>query len=250
MKANLEKLNRALLRYITMADGDAKQVKILHDIRVTARKLIVVMHPDDMLTLGLKKLIQSSNKLRDLDVFTSEILPLFPKKLHTAFKDIKLVLQDTRVEMNHDFKSLVSSEWLDDLPQTQGLSFITQQQSEANLSRHQMPLNEIEKRLKKSIRELNLLDLEDKQLHKIRLVIKRLHYQLERFYPKEKRSIALTKRMQEKLGTFHDFYQAIKLLKQHKEQIKAKAYKNAIGFLEEQKNQTIKELRKDIRKRL
>jgi len=235
MKANLENLNRALLRYLSLANDDAKQVKELHAIRVTARQLIVVMNPDDSLTLSLKKMIQSSNKIRDLDVFIHEILPLFPKKYQLDLTQIQQALEVVRVEMNHEFKNALILNTLPDIEQAPPLDLECVKQNDAGLQRHQMTLKHIERRLKKAVKEVKLLDLEDKQLHKIRLVIKRLHYQLVRFYPKEKKSIHLTKQMQDQLGKFHDFYQAIKILKLNKSLINPKAYKTCMLFLKEQK---------------
>ncbi|WP_321326615.1 CHAD domain-containing protein [Thiomicrorhabdus sp.] len=247
MKTHLEKLNHILTRYIELPDDDSKQVKVLHDLRVSARKLITLINPNETLTASLKKLIQSSNKIRDLDVFINETLPIFPKKLQADLKEVHLTLHNTRADMNHEFKSLLSDELIGDLNQTHTPS--TKQEIKADLSRHQMPLNDIDKRLKKVVRELQLLDLEDKQLHKIRLVTKRLHYQLERFYPEEKKSIALAKLIQTQLGKFHDIYQAIKLVKHNKPLLKPKTYKSCIDFLKDKKMQSIRELRKDIRKK-
>ena len=241
MKPNLDNLQSALSRYLLLADEDPKQVKVLHDIRVYARKLIVVMDPDDPQTTTLKKLIQFSNKIRDIDVFTNEILPLFPKSLRANLAKAQQVLHINRMDMNLEFKSLLSTEWLEDLTPEPTAD---EHAVKTTTDRHKMALSDIEKRLKKALRDLNRIDLEDKHYHKIRLLIKRLHYQLLRFYPQEKPSIALAKQLQQKLGEFHDLYQAINLLKQHKSLIKPKTYKQCKLFLKERKQHTIKTLRK------
>jgi len=248
MKANLQKLNQTLALYISLSDADSQQEKILHTSRVTARKLIVTMHPEHSLVPTLKKLIQASNKIRDLDVFIHDILPLFPKKLRAELTATKLELQKTRSEMNFDFKLLVNEEWDFNLQPNQASSITQALEFDDPLNSDAMGLEDINKRLKKLIKELTLLDLEDKHLHKIRLKVKRLHYQLARFYPEESRSIDLTNQLKEALGLFHDLYQAIKLIKQNRSLIQAKAFANCTHFLEKKKAQTIKDLRKDIHK--
>lgn len=247
MKDNFQKLNQAVIRYNRLADNDAKLVKCLHDIRVGVRKLIVVMNPEDPRTLSLKKLIQSSNKIRDLDVFLDEMLPQLPKKWHAEFEDMRQTLILKRLEMNQDFKILLIEEWLSNLSQLENFSS-NQRSLQYDLNRHQMTQKEIEKSLKKAIKELKSIELQDKQFHKIRLVIKRLHYQLERFYPDEKQFLKLTKCIQAELGEFHDFYQAIKLLKQNETLIDPKTYQHGITFFKDKKSQTIANLRKALRK--
>lgn len=248
MKSNLTKLHKMLSLYISFSEENPKNCKILHDIRVSARKLINTTHPDKYLAISLKKLIQSSNKIRDLDVFLNDIVPMFSKKLLADLSKTQLTLSEYRIGMNHDFKTLLSDELIHDIELASQHS-VPDSEINTDLNRHQMPLTDIDKRLKKATRELHLLDLEDKQFHKIRLVIKRLHYQLERFYPEERTKIELTKRIQNKLGYFHDFYQAKKILKNNKTLIKPKTFKSCIEFLEDKKNQSIKDLRKDIQKR-
>ncbi|BCN92444.1 hypothetical protein THMIRHAM_02290 [Thiomicrorhabdus immobilis] len=247
MKDNLKKLNQAIIRYNRLSDDDTKLVKCLHDMRVAARKSIVVMSPEDSMTLSLKKLIQSSNKIRDLDVFLNEILPKLPKKWHAELDNIRQPLILKRLEMNQDFRIVLKEEWLNDLSQIENFSS-DKRSLQYDSNRHQMTHKEIEKSLKKALKELKSIELEDKHLHKIRLVIKRLHYQLERFYPDEKQLLKLTKLIQTELGEFHDFYQAVKLLKQHEALISPKTYQHGITFLKDKKSQTISNLRKALRK--
>lgn len=247
MNTDFKKLNQLIARYNSLDDDDSKLVNCLHDIRITARKLIVVMNPDDSMGLSLKKLIQSSNKIRDLDVFLEEILPQFPKKWHVDFKDICRALKIKRGEMSHDFKLILTEEWLSDSLTENDLLAVNKEKTHSDLNRHKMELKEIEKRLKKVLKELKSIDIEDKHLHKIRLVSKRLHYQLARFYPQETKLIKTTKLIQEMLGDFHDLYQAIKLLKQNESLVNPKPFKHCNEFLNDKKAQTLLKLRKELR---
>ncbi|WP_029406620.1 CHAD domain-containing protein [Thiomicrorhabdus sp. Milos-T2] len=247
MKADFKKLNKTITCYNHLDDEDPKLVECLHNLRIAARKLIVVMNPEDFIGLNLKKLIQASNKIRDLDVFITEILPQFPKKWHSEFKDLLRVLNNRRVEMNHDFKITLTEEWLSDLNDEKILLSGEHETSQSQLKRQQMDLKEIEKRLKKALKEVKSIDIEDKHLHKIRLVSKRLRYQLMRFYPQETKLIKTTKLLQAKLGDFHDIYQAIKLLKQNESLLTPKTFKHCNTFLNDKKAQILVELRKELR---
>jgi len=247
MNADYKKLNQLLTCYNRLDDDDSQLVECLHNIRIAARKLIELMDPEVFAVLSLKKLIQASNKIRDLDVFLNEILPLFPKKWHSDFNELYLALKTKRGEMIHDFKLILTEDWLSDSHSENDLLLDNKEKKHSDLSRHKMELKEIEKRLKKLLKELKSIDIEDKHLHKIRLVSKRLHYQLARFYPQETKLIKTTKLLQKRLGNFHDLYQAIKLLKQNESLVKPKAFKHCNAFLNDKKAQTLLELRKELR---
>ena len=243
MKSDLNNLIKTLTDYFNLADNDQNQFKQLHDLRIEARKLVETLNPDDALTASIKKIIQSSNKIRDIDIFVHETLKRMPSEIRQEFKRLKISLKNQREELNHDFKMRLREEWLNQGTIESELSeFLCH---ETHLKRHQMTLEEIEKHLKKITRELKMFELEDKQIHKIRLKVKRLNYQLSRFYYQEKQQHTLIIELQDKLGQFHDFYQAQKLIHHYRKDIAESVYPKAMAYFDNEKTNTLHALRKD-----
>ncbi|WP_172959653.1 CHAD domain-containing protein [Thiomicrorhabdus aquaedulcis] len=233
--------------------ADAKKaltvsIEKLHDLRVATRKWLAVMNPDDEMVASFKKIIQASNKVRDMDVFLWEILPTFPESWQADLVALQAGLQDSRAELNSQFKVLLETELVDELVRAKKRLVKHAHAFESAHGRHKMPFKEIEKRLKTAVKELKLLDLEDKQLHKIRLLIKRLRYQLEHFYPEEHKALALTETIQERLGLFHDQYQAMNLLDKHQSLLTPHMFEQTYAFLQHEKQRTISALRQFLTK--
>ena len=242
MKSDLNNLIKTLTDYFNLADNDQNQFKQLHDLRIEARKLVETLNPDDALTASIKEIIQSSNKIRDIDVFIHETIQHMPSEIRREFKRLKKSLEHQREELNHDFKMWLREEWLSQNAIESDLSELLCQ--ETHLKRHQMGLEEIEKRLKKITRELKMFELEDKQIHKIRLKVKRLNYQLSRFYHQEQQHTLIIE-LQDKLGQFHDLYQAQKLVHHYRKDIAESVYPKAMAYFDNEKTNTLHALRKD-----
>jgi CHAD domain-containing protein len=245
MKTRLKGLIHQVDEYLKQDDKTALMTSVdaLHDVRVATRKWLAVMNPDDEMVGSFKKIIQASNKVRDMDVFLLEILPTFPLDWQAELQALQTGLRLSRAELNSQFKVLLETEIIDELARAKRRLAKNSQAFESEHGRHKMPLKEIEKRLKIAVKELRLLELEDKQLHKIRLLIKRLRYQLDQYYPDEHKALALTEAIQNRLGQFHDQYQAMNLLDKHQSLLTPALFQQAYKFLQEAKQDTIRELR-------
>lgn len=224
MKTDLQQLHDLTLEYLQAEDNGLEAVSLLHSLRVKARQIIAILNPDDALTISIKQLIQNSNKLRDIDVFLTQTLLNTPLDAQQTLAPLKQLLTEKRADINYDFKTLLREEWINEDINKVDLSVSEILCLETNLSRHKMEFKEIEKRLRKVVRELKLFELEDKQIHKIRLKVKRLRYQLERFYSDENQALELTQTIQDDLGCFHDYYQALQLIDPHQNFIEDKDY--------------------------
>lgn len=122
-----------------------------------------------------------------------------------------------------------------------------QKKNSSSAERHKLLLSEIEKRLKAQLKILRAVEIEDKQVHKVRLKIKRLRYQLEHFYTEQEEALQLTTYLQDELGVFHDLCQGIKWLNKYlgedKEQLKS-----IQDLLQTRKEKNLQSVRKTLHK--
>lgn len=221
-------------------------VESLHKLRVAVRQWLALIDPKHEMVGSFKKIIQASNKVRDLDVLLWETWAKFPKDWHAGLTSLRHNLQASRAELNTEFKAVLDDELLDELVQAQRCLVKDKHAFDLKQEHQKMPLKEIQKRLKKAVKELKILDLKDKRLHQIRLLIKRLHYQLARFYPDEKKALALSERLAKQLGVFHDLYQAINLINKHQDALSAQQISECRAFLNIQKLQSLQKMRKKL----
>ena len=242
----IKKLLKSTKAYLDVPTGNSKQVESLHTLRVTARKLVSVSAPETYQIQLFKHIIQSSNKLRDLDVFTTEILPDFPKKLQSSMTSLYQYLEEFREQLDIEFKLWLEA---DALLEIQDLVTNSDQVKKKTVSRpdkHKLELNDIEKKLQKNIKLIKKVDIEDKHIHKVRLKIKQLHYQLEHFYPQEKKLLKKCAYLQDELGHFHDLCQGIKLLKKHQGLIQKENLTQYLKHLEKNKIALLHTLRSEF----
>ncbi|MEA1989920.1 MAG: CHAD domain-containing protein [Pseudomonadota bacterium] len=211
----IKKLLKSAKAYLEIPIGNKKQVESLHTLRVTARKLVSVSAPDTYQIKLFKHIIQSSNKLRDLDVFTTEILPAFPKKLQSSMTSLYKGLEEFREQLDIEFKLWLEADVLLEIQDLLTDSEQIKKESSGRPDKHKLEQNDIEKKLQKNIKLIQKVDIEDKHIHKARLKIKQLHYQLEHFYPQEEKLLKKCTYLQDELGHFHDLCQGIKLLKKY-----------------------------------
>lgn len=246
MDKQIKKLLKVIERYVEIPNGDIEQIEGLHKVRVTARKLVSVSPPESYSGKLFKKVIQSSNHLRDLDVFRSEVLKDFPEAWQESMQALYQGIEELRDELDAKFKLLLDMELREELEVLSANYDQIAKKSTSDSHRHKLELIEIEKRLRKQLKILQKLDLEDKQVHKVRLKIKRLRYQLEHFYAKEERLLTVTTYLQNELGHFHDITQGIKLLKQHKELMSEEQLTRYLEHMEQTKNTLLQNVRKKL----
>jgi len=163
-------MERLIKQYIKKDDPE-----ILHDLRISARKMLSRLETEGKSDESLKKLLKKSSKLRDTDVL-STICKNKKAKKYLKKKHKKLRRKFIEFLKNFSLKTTTFS---------------------------QKPTKYIDcgKILKESF-----LEKDDKELHKIRLQIKKCRYTQPE---KEK----IYKKLQDALGKMHDFYNCEKLLK-------------------------------------
>lgn len=242
----LKQLLTLIDQYANAQMPAAKLHNRLHKLRIKTRKLIALSPPESYQTLLFKRVLQCSNQLRDIDVFSREILPSFPNKWQAALHPIYIAMQDVREELDIQFKLLLSTELQAELLDLEQNFLETFKKSTADSQRQQLPFTEIEKRFKKQLTLIQMIDIEDQQLHKVRLKIKRLHYQIAYFYPQKKRWLKRCQFLQQELGAFHDTCQAIKLLKNNASKLEKKLWQSLKHFLEKRKNAQLQHLRNQL----
>lgn len=174
--------------------------KILHDLRVEARRILSNLERNGKIDLGLKLLLKKSSKLRDADVM---IKICKNKEIKKYLKKKRKKLRKKFVEFLKNFKSeIIELEYIKE--------FID---------------------CKKVLSE-TFLNKDDKTLHKIRIKIKKCRYtnlQFEREF----------KAIQDYLGKVHDFYNCEKLLIKFDKNPK-NAIKNKKKFIKKAEKERIK----------
>jgi len=243
---HLKKLSKAINHYKSLETNDKDLIEGLHKLRVTARKLVSLSPPDSESGSVFKKFIQASNHLRDLDVFRSEVLPNFPQKQQKAITELYLVIEEHREDLDAKFKLLIDMELEDELKDLLNHSALSKEKLQSSSERHRLEIKEIEKKLRIQTKLLRKIDLEDKQVHKARLKIKRLRYQLEHFYENETEFLKVTHFLQDELGQFHDLSQASKILAKHKALISPSLFPELEHFIQKSKDKLIQKIRKQL----
>jgi CHAD domain-containing protein len=168
-----EKMQKLIKKYIKNP-----KPSVLHKIRIKARKKLSVLEKNSKTDLALKELLKKSSKLRDTDV----LLKICDNK------KIKKILKQKRKKYLEKFiKYLKKFEEGKIIP----------------LEKQSFDFEYCKNLLKKTF-----LDKSDKELHELRIEIKKCRYTCKK-YEKE------FKRLQDALGKIHDYYNCIKLLKKY-----------------------------------
>ena len=165
-------MEKLIKKYIKKDNPD-----ILHDLRIFARKRLSLLERENKTDKALKELLKRSSKLRDTDVLL-EICKNKKAKKHLKKKHKKLRKEFLKFLKNFSPK----------------IGEISQK------SAFDGRCGEI---LKKSF-----LDKNEKELHKIRIEIKKCRYT-------DKRREKYFKPLQDALGKVHDYYNCERLLKKY-----------------------------------
>lgn len=166
-------MKKLIKKYIKKDDVD-----ILHNLRIYARKKLSKLSLEEKSDLGLVELLRNSSKLRDTDVGL-KICKNKKAKKHLKKKHKKLRKQF--IEFLKNFKSEIITKVLNE-----NISDI--------------------KSCKNLLRE-TFINKTDKELHKIRLEVKKCRYTNAKY---EK----YLKKIQDNLGKSHDYYKCEKLMTQ------------------------------------
>lgn len=248
MDKAIKKLLKAIDGYVQLTCHDKESVHQLHKLRVSARKLVSLSPPQSYASQVFKRSIQQSNYLRDLDVLQTEVLVIFPKEWRHEIQQLERGLRELREDESVKFRLFLEMEIKAELKNLVKDYQKISKKSEGDSQRHCMSLNEIVKKLKEQLKLLKKLELEDAQVHKVRLKIKRLRYQLEHFYADESRLLSLTAMLQETLGRFHDKSQAQKILQSQKTLLSKDDLLKFTQYLDVKKQEILAQLRQALKK--
>ncbi|MBO1923026.1 CHAD domain-containing protein [Thiomicrorhabdus sp. 6S3-12] len=240
-----QKLYDQLVVYLELDNALQEQEKALHELRVSARKLVSLLPKDDYHRAFFKRVIQASNKIRDLDVLMLQVVPGFPKEIRAAGDQLKSELLEVRNQLDDDFKNFLQ---LDILPELRNLrANFTREKDSLAVSAGVEDLEQIEKQFRQIRKRLLLVDLEETQVHKIRLKVKRLRYQVAHHYRNKNKLLAELKFLQEQLGKFHDFSQAGNLIRKYAADLKPEFLKQLRKHLQSKQNAILKKVRKSLK---
>jgi len=173
----MEELKKLIEKY-----GKKDSPKILHNLRVAARKELSRLEKEGKSDLGLKAILKNSSKLRDTDVLIDICKS---RKIRKFLKNKHEKLRKKFLKFLDNFKSE-----------------IVDIEAEKKVS-----LENCIKLLSESF-----LDKADKTLHKIRIEVKRCRYT----YPEYEDILKL---IQDNLGKAHDYYNCEKLRKKFNKDI-------------------------------
>jgi CHAD domain-containing protein len=179
-------MEKLIKKYIKKDDP-----KVLHDLRVKARRKLSILEKESKTDLGLKKLLKKSSKLRDTDVLL-EICK--SKKVKKYLKKKHKKLREKFIEFLKNFESKV------------------------------VPLDNKRKDFDcKSLFYTSFIGKDDETLHKIRILVKKCRYTNPQLENK-------LKKIQDFLGKAHDYYNCEKLLLKFKKNPK-KAIKKKLKYI-------------------
>ncbi len=191
----MERIELLINKYIKK-----QKPKILHDLRVEARRILSNLEKEGKIDLGLKTLLKNSSKLRDADVMLKICKD----------KEVKKYLKKKRKKLIKRFiKFLENFE-----------SKIVELENKKEYINCKEILND------------TFLNKDDKTLHKIRIKIKKCRYTNEK-YENE------LKILQDFLGKAHDYYNCERLLLKFNKNPK-KAIKKKKKFIKKAENERIK----------
>ncbi|WP_173270725.1 CHAD domain-containing protein [Thiosulfatimonas sediminis] len=212
-KSQVDLLLRCANAYLQLPPKLKAQAKGLHKLRQTTRHLLSLLPIEGYAQARIKKVIQASNKIRDLDVLLWDVLPHLPDELRVLEAQVQPRLIAIRCGMDDEFKNDLQLELLPEITSCL-VAYPHVLQAEFSLvSQLKRPqISDLEKQFQKAKKQLVLLDIENTQVHKLRLKIKRIRYQVGHFFPEQTEFLMRLRSLQDQLGEFHDYDQADKMM--------------------------------------
>lgn len=186
-----------------IADQDPE---VLHQLRVKSRTLLALLDKNSAAYQDIKLLIKNSNSIRDLDVFLTETFMSLPEVVREHLQEVLTQIKQQKLKLEAAYKQ----EFLENhLPKLNVISerdfaFKDPEFNSQSQVHSRMSLYEIEIQLAKIESKILKPDVEHKRLHKLRLKVKKLRYQVVNFHANEIKLLSRLKYLQNKLGEFHD----------------------------------------------
>lgn len=184
-----------------------KNPEALHNLRISLRQLRSLLNPlrseiNEFKALDQfsKKIITATNRIRDIEVLIQElkreqktnIVTIYEQKLQSKFLDIDLHPELESITLS---LTMLASNW--------------QKTITSNIA-HKLELHIAKHRQKQSHKLFKLLQQNDPDKHRLRILIKRLRYHSEIYralLPKQAtQQTEQLKKLQDLLGNWHDYY--------------------------------------------
>lgn len=244
----IKNLIKLIDQYLQLPPKLKRQAKGLHKMRQAAREILSLLPEEDYPQQRIKRVIQASNKIRDLDVLILELLPRLPEEFTATADLIKEQLLDVRWNLDDDFKNDLQLEMVPEIESCKDeYAHAMHQAQPKSIEHHQEKLKELKKQFKKVQKHLSLVDLENKQIHKLRLKIKRMRYQVAHLFADQHELLAKLKYLQQQLGEFHDYDQAQKMMAKYTD-IDAQIMEPVFKYLRAEQQKILSRVRKKITK--
>lgn len=203
----LKKFRKYIEEFVLHGKSGVEEV---HELRVNSRELHSLVSKKEPFYAKLKKVIKLSNKIRDIDVFVEEYLRFLAKKEITAL-DITGIKKSVNKKREKSINGLYS--YLKSLSIPDSVKF----ESAVNIS---------------MIENKTLAKLNQKELHKYRIYIKKRLYLEKNSSAKDKKRIKTLTKIKDLLGTINDYYNGLKRLSSYR--IKHKLYKEIKALTREE----------------
>jgi CHAD domain-containing protein len=166
-------------------------IKEIHDLRTACRELISLLSSKEELYKKIKKVIKASNSIRDVDVFFEEYLASLPKK-YLKKLDMQSIIKDTKKNRKKELGKL--HKYLNSLV-IEG-DIVLEDKADASIV------------IPKEEPQLNQEDL-----HKYRIYVKKILYKEKNTLPLNKKRINILSKIKDCLGSINDNYNGYERLK-------------------------------------
>lgn len=169
-------------------------VEEIHTLRVKSRELSSLLNVDSPFYFHVKQIIKASNNIRDIDVFLEVYLPSLPKRFRNLL-DLKSIKQSQKKKREKRIDQLYT--------------YLTSLLIPKSVSIDKAPLPSY------SFINIKTPLLDQKELHRYRISIKkRLYKEKNSDHPNKEKIKTLTK-TKDLLGTINDNYNGLKRLKRY-----------------------------------
>lgn len=197
-----------------------ESVQDVHSLRVKSRELFSLLSPEEPIRKKIKKVIKTSNEIRDIDVFVENYIESLPKKLRVKL-DMKSIIEVVNKSRGEEIEKL--HKYLGSLEINNTLKFI-----EAN--------QEID-----AIRSV-ILDFDQSELHKYRIFIKKMLFREKNAFKKDEKKVKLLTKIKDILGDINDNSNGVKRLSGYN--VEEELFKDIEEFTQKRNLKLFKEFKK------
>jgi len=199
LEKKLKDFKKIVKEFIQFRKSSIEEV---HKLRVSCRELCSLLSIDDFFYYRLKKVMKLSNKIRDIDVFYEFYLDSLPKK-YIRKLNLQTIINSTDKVRNKKIDKLYL--YLESLVIPNNLEFISKKPIAFFASKGRLTL------------------LNQEELHKYRIYIKKILYNEKNSFPINKVRVNTLKQIKDILGSINDNSNGLKRLSSY--EIEGKLFK-------------------------